>query len=663
VKDLIQPARPEAKAVSKSHLPAASAEPHGSALVAGWIVLSCVCSCTGWVLSALHELNAAGYAVAFLLSLAAVWPLRGWLFPTGFRRWNVRKTRWRFRRTFPLAFLVLASLAIFGGVIHAPSNYDAIAYRVPRMLHWLAQGQWHWIYTDFQRVNTRVCGIEWLSVPLIVFTKTDRWLFIINAVSFCLLPGLVFSLFRRAGVRSRVAWHWMWLLPTGYCYLLQAGSIANDMFGTVYSIAAIDYALRARRSGRVSEVCLSVLAVALVTGAKLSNLPFLLPWVVAFVPTWRLWLARPLALTATIAVAAGASFLPMAALNTVHSGEWTGAKIEDDPMGTGSKWLHLLANGVTWPLDNLAPPVFPFASAWNRAADRAIPASLAARFREQSFEPTAADGHLDETQVEDSAGLGFGITTLLGLSVLAVLVSRRPATLPGAAPVDVVVKLICLGAWIGMLYIAMMSGKGGAVRYLAAYYPLLSLSFLLSPGHASVVRQTWWRWWALFGCGLAALLLVICPARPLWPVGWFIHRYGDQLRSNKLAVRALDAYETKGQRAQVFAPLLAALPPGTPVVGFMAMDFPETSLWKPFGTRRILHIRGSDSGEDLRRRGIRYLFVVKALLKEPWDKWLQERNARELTTVSLKMWGRRPPFVWSVVELDAPNQNNNPRER
>ena len=186
-------------------------------------------------LSAVHQLNRAGYAVAFLLGLLVVWTLRGSLFPGGLRGWNLRKTRRRFRRVFPLAFLILASLAILGGVTHAPSNYDALAYRVPRVLHWLAAGQWHWIDTDFQRVNTRACGMEWLSAPLVAFTGTDRWLFLINAVSFCLLPGLVFSLFTRVGVRRRVAWHWMWLLPTGYCYLLQAGSIASDMFSAVFT--------------------------------------------------------------------------------------------------------------------------------------------------------------------------------------------------------------------------------------------------------------------------------------------------------------------------------------------------------------------------------------------------------------------------------------------
>jgi len=38
-------------------------------------------------------------------------------------------------------------------------------------------------------------------------------------------------------------------------------------------------------------------------------------------------------------------------------------------------------------------------------------------------------------------------------------------------------------------------------------------------------------------------------------------------------------------------------------------------------------------------------------LKEPWGQWLQRMDARELQTVSLKMWGSLPPFVWRLVEL------------
>ena len=41
---------------------------------------------------------------------------------------------------------------------------------------------------------------------------------------------------------------WMWLLPSGYGYALEAGSIMNDMFGAVLTLTAFEYALRARKT-------------------------------------------------------------------------------------------------------------------------------------------------------------------------------------------------------------------------------------------------------------------------------------------------------------------------------------------------------------------------------------------------------------------------------
>jgi len=639
-------------AVSKSQTPSASPCERNPVLVTAWIIFCSLCSCEGWLLSALHQLNAAGYAVTFLLSLGVIWLLRNKLFPGGWPGWDFRKARRRFRQALPLAFLILAALAFLGGAIHPPSNYDALAYRVPRVLHWLADGQWHWIHTDFQRVNTRACGIEWLSGPLIAFTRSDRPLFLINAFSYLLLPGLVFSLFRRVGVRPRVAWHWMWLLPTGYCYLLQAGSISNDMFSTVYTLAAVDFALRARKSGRLSQVVLSLLSVALMTGAKTSNRPLLLPWVVAFAPTWRIWLARPVAVGGAAVLAGAVSFLPMAALNTVYGGDWSGASIEHVPVGAAPVWLHLVANGGAWPLDNLAPPVFPFASVWNRAADALRPESLAALFRKYPFEPGAVDWHLGEIQVEEEAGLGFGITSLLLLSLLAGFLGRRRGETASRKGNDLFLRVLCLAPWVSLLFLMTQLNANGSVRYLASYCPLVIMGLLRGSAQSAVVRRKWWRAWAFLAFALALLLLILSPARPLWPAQWFIDHYGPRLKNNRLAKRALDAYATKGQRSEVFAPLLALLPKNVKRVGYVADDCPETSLWKPFGSRRIIHVRLTDSGEEMRRRGITYVLLMSTRIKEPWSEWLRERNARELQAVALKMYGSLPPFLWHVVVLD-----------
>ncbi|HVM51461.1 MAG TPA: hypothetical protein VMU04_25745 [Candidatus Acidoferrum sp.] len=604
------------------------------------------------MLSAVHQLNAAGYAVAFAAGLVAAWLLRKQLFAGNSGRWNLRKQNRRFRRAFPLAFLILATLAILGGALYPPSNYDAMAYRIPRVLHWLAAGRWHWLHTDFGRVNTRACGMEWLSAPLIAFTRTDRTLFLINAVSFLLLPGLIFSVFRRVGVGPRVAWHWMWLLPTGYCFLLQAGSISNDMFSAVYALAAVDFALRAQESKRMSEACLSVLSAALLTGTKTSNLPLLLPWAVALAPTWRLWLAHPLITGATVPVAFGASFLPMAILNALYGGDWTGAKVEHFTMGAGPVWLNLMANGITCVLGNLAPPVFPPASAWNSLADAVTPHRIAAMVAKYGFEPAAANWHLPELQVEEQAGLGFGITLLLGLSLLAVFCGRGSRDKGAAGSVAPATRWVCWAPWISLLVLMAKLSISCLPRYVAPFYPLLVMGLLLGPAQGALVRRGWWRGWALFSCVMAAGLLLISPARPLWPAGWFIEHYGARLQASRLGSMAMNAYQAKAQRADVFAAVIGRLPADARVLGFYAYDFPETALWKPFGSRRILHVSVNDSAEEIRRQGLKYLLLVTNRVKEPWPEWLHRMDARDLDGVSLKMWGSLPPFEWHLVALD-----------
>jgi hypothetical protein len=72
----------------------------------------------------------------------------------------------------------------------------------------------------------------------------------------------------------------MWLLPTGYNFMLQAGSIVNDTFSAVCALAAIDFGCRAWKSRRLRDLCFSLLAIALMTGTKATSLPLFLPCLV-----------------------------------------------------------------------------------------------------------------------------------------------------------------------------------------------------------------------------------------------------------------------------------------------------------------------------------------------------------------------------------------------
>lgn len=137
-----------------------------------WILLSTLLVGSGWVLSALHALNRAGYLAAFaIFGIALAWglPKTRWCPPQSAGR-LARKLRRRFRRPAPLLFLGLAFMCLVGGALYTPINGDSNAYRIPRVLHWLGQEQWHWIRGLDFRLNIFGCNFEWLSAPLILFT-------------------------------------------------------------------------------------------------------------------------------------------------------------------------------------------------------------------------------------------------------------------------------------------------------------------------------------------------------------------------------------------------------------------------------------------------------------------------------------------------------------
>ncbi|MDB6121779.1 MAG: hypothetical protein JWQ71_772 [Pedosphaera sp.] len=571
-----------------------------------------------------------------------------------FSPFSFYKQKHRFNRWFPRAFLILACLALLGGILHAPANYDALAYRLPRILHWLAVDHWHWIHTEFNRLNTRAFGFEWLATPLLVFTRSDRPVFLINLISFLLLPGLCFSILTRLGVQRRAAWYWMWLLPTGYVFLLQAGSLGNDLFGVIFVLAAMDFVLRAWVSRSYSDIWLSILAAALFTGSKMNNLPLLLPWLIAFLPSLRLLASRIVITTGVCAVGVACSFLPMAAINYKYSGDWTGFTAEHLVPQSGAYGLHLVHNSVALVIQNLAPPIFPFAKAWNEAVIRHFPASLMARL-ESFFEPSQAHLALGEIAVEEFAGLGFGVSALILISLLARIVySKKAVAVPPNFPGSNLVRwAILLSPFFSLSVYMVKSGLSGEARLVSSYYGLLVPVLLLGGAQACIVKARWWKICAAMVFLLAGLLVVISPARPLWPAQYLLARVHS---NNPLVNRARLVYSVYSERADGFAPVRKVLPAGIDVLGMITADDLETSLWRPFGSRRIEHVTHTDTPEDLRRRGIHYVLISSqqfaVYFKGTVEEWLSNNHAELVQKFPLKLRAAQPPVDWLLVRIN-----------
>jgi len=578
--------------------------------------------------------------------------------------------RARFRRWLPLAFLVLAALVFLGGALYPPSNHAGFTYRTPRVLHWLMDGQWHWIHTPNYRMNNRACGFEWLTAPLLLFTKSDRSLFLINFVSFLLLPGLVFSVFRRLGVRGRVAWCWMWLLPTGYNFLLQAGSTANDTFPAVYALAAVDFGLRAWRTRRPSDLWLSILSAALLTGAKATNLTLLLPWAIVVVPLLPMLFRRLGVTSLVMLLAAVVSFLPTAALNQHYIGDWSGLKLERQGMDMKNPIVGLWGNGLLL-LKNFVPPFFPAAGWWNRSALTVLPRAIVEPM-EKNFEQ--GFHVIGEMPIEDGAGLGFGLSVLIVVSVVAALARKprrrgaaelKPLSKPnglsnggGRMPPLAVRVLVLIAPWGSLLVYCMKSGVVDAARLISVYYPLLLPSLLVDARQADIVRQRWWRamvWGVLV---LAALVLVMIPGRPLWPAQTVLSKVLSIKPGQRLAMRALDVYTVYANRWDPLAEVRARLPKGLAVVGFMGDgDDIDISLWRPFFSRRVKHILLEDTAEEIRRWGIEYAVVSGSHLAAngtTLSAWMARTRAKLVTTVTATVTLTQGPQEWYIVRFQQP---------
>jgi hypothetical protein len=583
-----------------------------------WILLSALLVSAGWILSALHQLNRIGYGIVFALAGIAFFL---WQSKTGWRPKKtpaqlLQKFRRRCRRPAPLIFFILASLALLSGILYPPLNGDAEAYRLPRVLHWLWAGQWHWIHAFDARLNVAACGFEWLSAPLFLFTRTDRFLFLINWVSFLLLPGLIFSVLTRLQVRPRVAWWWMWLLASGWCFVLQAGSIANDSFAAIYILAAVNLALRAREKKSVADLWLSLLAAALVTGVKQTNLPLALLWLIAAWPGVRLFWTRPMGSFIIAAFALLISIVPTSILNYEHYGTWLplevagfhSARLILDPF-----W-GVIGNAFCIPLQNLLPPFFPWLGAWSAAMRHFLQTPFGAHFA--TFEDFGA---LRAGVGEVNAGLGLGIFFLTAISFLAA--RRIKNNSPHSN--DATVRWLRVMPWLLLLVFMAKDGAFQNARQLAPYYVFFFPVILARPGQIDLVRRRWWRSLGLLTLALAVGLLIIDSYRPLFPAQNIFARLQADHPGSKSLLLLAKAYGFEPALENQKRRVAAALPPDE-VIGYASSyDRFEPCLWLPLGQRRVERVLPDDPPAELRRKKIRHV-VFEELPGQPLDQWLKK---------------------------------------
>ncbi len=156
------------------------------------------------------------------------------------------------------------------------------------------------------------------------------------------------------------------------------------------------FAHRGRKDFRL--LMLSMISAALLTGAKTSNAPLLLAWLILFSGSFRLGLSRPVAFIFFALCGLVISFVPTALLNVKYCGDWTGFVLEraglvKDPI-TG-----IAGNAFGLMVENIVPPIFPLAGWWNSHVIESMPPQLHHQHILKSFE--ALYGHVWELQQEE----------------------------------------------------------------------------------------------------------------------------------------------------------------------------------------------------------------------------------------------------------------------
>jgi len=428
-------------------------------------------------------------------------------------------------------------------------------------------------------------GFEWLMAPTLILFKSDRLLFLINVISYTLLPGLIYSAFTGLGISRRVAWFWMWLIPCAYCFVVQAGSIGNDTFAVVYFLSAIAFSLRAVKRSSWPDAAFSLLAAALMTGAKATNLPLLLPLVILIIPIKGILLRRPVSLSGILLICIFSSFIPTAISNSFYSGTWGGDKDNLHGVKISNPIAGVIGNSLQMTIGALAPPIFPAAKLFNKKSEELLNHPPLSDIKKDF---PRLELSLGEMAVEEGAGLGLGITLLLIIS----LISGSFLKSGGRTIICKQSLLFGLLCWLALFAFMAKLGSESAARLAAPYYAGIVIPLLALRSQGLLIAKRWWRLLAA-ACAISVLPAVLLnPARPLLPVK-IILATAKACGLNGAAIQRVEkVYGVYGNRNDQLEEVRLHLPPGAKVLGFAGIgNESEYSFWKPLGVRKIIDLK------------------------------------------------------------------------
>lgn len=615
-----------------------------------WTLLCAGTSLGALLLPLVGQLNRQG--CAWLLALGAVGAVFGYhrLVPGLFPVRGIRPRR--FRRPFPLLYLICLLAALIGGAIHPPTNHDALCYRIPRLLHWVAEGRWHWIHSFDPRMNFSATGFEVMMLPSLEALHTLRFSYLINFVSFLLLPGLVFDVFKGLGVRNSIAAKWMWILPCGSCFVMEAGSIGNDLPACAHVLAGLMFALRSLRNGSAADAALAVVSAALMTGMKASNLPLLLPVAICLLAAIRRHPKLVLPAAAACVLSLPVSFFPVAAANVIHAGHWSGDP--GSPLVRIDPLAGLAGNTLLIGSAALVPAVFPQAEKVNSAFN-ASTTGPPLRWIKAGF----MDFRMTHPQLasEENSGLGVGVTATLLLGLAASWKCLRPRRLLGLG------GWVTAGFWFALVFYMIKLGNCGAPRLVAPYYAGLILPPLLLAGSGRWLRRRWWITASVLSMLPIIPALVCNPARPLLPMISIVHALKERGFAMGLMTRMETVYQTYANRSDANRSVRDLLPPHAKVIGFAGTSGEsQYSFWLPLGERRVVDFMPTAGRRPPDPTGLEAIVASEWGCMDRFGKTPRQLadhlGWQILGTTPVRSLASAEPVLWSVLAPGAQSAGN-----
>jgi hypothetical protein len=265
-----------------------------------------------------------------------------------------------------------------------------------------------------------------------------------------------------------------------------------------------------------------------------------------------------------------------------------------------------------------------------------------------------------EFPIEEGAGVGIGCVAAALLFIATALWSRRFDRSMRALRSR---QSIWIAGGVGIAALVYMTkiASEAAPRLVTSYYVLVIASVLVLA--ALDGRVMGWRLFRV--AGLATMLsvlpaLILSPSRPLFPVqavGDFLGRHG----SARLSQRFQDAYFLYALRAYTFEQLIPLIPPTETRIGFLQNgNAVEASLWRPFGSHRVVEFSARDSAPEIKAQGVHWLVVSQdALVRRSHTDigaLLAKWSAHLVSEKHFAMTVHSGSETWYVVTLDGPDE-------